>query len=49
MNESELDNPFWHALTTDHLRFAISTSNVGRYPADMALFAGLKQNSANAL
>lgn len=53
-NHPLLDNPFWHALTTEHAHFAIGDEHALRYPAqvspivalahiDEAGFAALKQ------
>ena len=54
-----LRNPFWHALTTVHARFAVSAGPADaegsyaplalRYPADVLPFAALAEPSAPAL
>lgn len=43
-----LDNPIWHALTGPHTRFAIGAGEARRYPADVSVFAAIKQASAAA-
>jgi ribosomal protein S18 acetylase RimI-like enzyme len=42
-----LDNPIFHALNTEHQSFAHGNEDVKYYIADVAPFAGLKDNSAD--
>jgi ribosomal protein S18 acetylase RimI-like enzyme len=42
-------NPVWHALGTKHRRFAVSSGNARRYPADVAPFAAVEEPTTNAL
>ena len=58
-DEPMLRNPFWHALTTVHTRFAVGSGMAGsgsansalalRYPANVLPFAALAEPSAPAL
>jgi GNAT superfamily N-acetyltransferase len=47
--ENLFANPVWHALQTKHRRFAISSGEACRYPADVAPFAAVTTSSKNAL
>jgi GNAT superfamily N-acetyltransferase len=47
--ENLFANPVWHALQTRHRRFAISSGEACRYPADVAPFAAVAMPSKNAL
>ena len=44
-----LDNPFWHALMTEHAALAIGSGPVRRYPAEVVPFAGLAAHGANEM
>jgi ribosomal protein S18 acetylase RimI-like enzyme len=41
MQSSDLDNPFWSALSSRHRAIARSVGDVARYPADYAPFLGV--------
>jgi ribosomal protein S18 acetylase RimI-like enzyme len=41
-----LDNPFWHALRTDHARFARGGPAVVAYPPEIAPFAAVERDGA---
>src|SRR4051812_38444087 len=43
-----LDNPVWHALNTNHARFATGDGLAKRYPDDIAPFIALADASAAA-
>ncbi len=47
--DEQLDNPFWHALQTEHAWLAVSAARARRYPADVIPFAGLESNSCEAM
>lgn len=47
--EDLLDNPFWHALGSEHTKFAISAPLARRYPTDIVPFAGLLDGRTEAL
>jgi ribosomal protein S18 acetylase RimI-like enzyme len=47
--ENLFANPVWHALQTKHRRFAISSGEACRYPADVAPFAAVATPSKSAL
>ena len=49
MSNSYLENPFWHALNTEHSALAISSPLARRYPADVVPFAGLENNRTESL
>lgn len=40
-NHPMLDNPFWHALTTEHAHFAIGDEHARRYPAQVSPIVAL--------
>jgi hypothetical protein len=42
-------NPVWHALRAKHRRFANSTADACRYPADVVPFAAINPPSAEAI
>ncbi len=44
-----LDNVIWHALNTEHARFAVSAPAARKYPAAVAPFAGIAHASADSL
>jgi ribosomal protein S18 acetylase RimI-like enzyme len=44
-----LDDLPWHALRTEHARFAIAAPAARKYPADMAPFGGTADQSADSL
>ena len=44
-----LDNVPWHALLTDHARFAVTAGNARKYPIDVAPFGGAPDNSAQSI
>ena len=44
-----LDNPFWHALITEHATLAIGSGPVRRYPAEVVPFAGLAEHRADVM
>jgi GNAT superfamily N-acetyltransferase len=48
MNGNALDNPIWSALSTHHAELAVRAGEAGRYPADIAPFAGVGRNEASA-
>jgi predicted GNAT family acetyltransferase len=41
LNVAVLDNPVWHALNTEHARFAIGTSLAKRYQSDVSPFCAV--------
>ena len=43
-----LDNPVWHALTTQHAGLAITADGAARYPAAIVPFAGIGEPSVRA-
>ena len=43
-----LDNPVWHALTTQHAGLALTAEGVARYPAEIVPFAGVGEPSPRA-
>lgn len=43
-----LDNPVWHALTTQHAGFAVVAGRAVRYPAEVAPFGAVGEPSAGA-
>jgi GNAT superfamily N-acetyltransferase len=47
--ENLFANPVWHALQTKHRRFALSSGEARRYPADVAPFAAVATPSKSAL
>jgi ribosomal protein S18 acetylase RimI-like enzyme len=47
--EGLLDNPFWHALGSEHAKLAICTTLARRYTADIVPFAGLQNGRMEAL
>jgi GNAT superfamily N-acetyltransferase len=44
-----LDNPFWHALMTEHAALALGSGPVRRYPAEVVPFAGLAESRADVM
>jgi ribosomal protein S18 acetylase RimI-like enzyme len=48
MAEHVLDNPVWHALTTQHAGLALTANGAARYPASIVPFAGVEATSARA-
>jgi ribosomal protein S18 acetylase RimI-like enzyme len=44
-----LDNPFWHALRTEHSKLAICSALACRYPADVVPFAGLGDGETSSV
>jgi ribosomal protein S18 acetylase RimI-like enzyme len=44
-----LDNPIWSSLTTKHASFAVMQESAGRYPPQVAPFAGVSAGDARAL
>ena len=48
IDESPLDNPIWHALTSLQRSFNCGEGRAARYPADVARFAALAQPTAEA-
>jgi GNAT superfamily N-acetyltransferase len=44
-----LDNLPWHALNTEHARFALCAPAARKYPADVTPFCGTPDNSAQSL
>jgi GNAT superfamily N-acetyltransferase len=47
--QSLFSNPVWHALRTEHRRFAQSAGDACRYPAEVAPFAAVAEPSEAAL
>lgn len=47
MNDHPLENPFWSALSTHHAKLAVMGESAGRYPADIAPFAGVATGAAS--
>lgn len=45
---SVLDNPIWHALTTEHMHFAEGDGLARRYPVDIGPLAGMKDQGPQA-
>jgi GNAT superfamily N-acetyltransferase len=43
-----LDNPVWHALTTQHSGLALTADGAVRYPASIVPFAGIGEPTARA-
>lgn len=43
-----LDNPVWASLTTQHAALARNAGNAARYPADVAPFVAVRENTAQA-
>lgn len=43
-----LDNPVWHALTTQHSGLALTADGAARYPASIVPFAGIAEPTARA-
>jgi predicted GNAT family acetyltransferase len=43
-----LDNAVWHALNTHHTHFAVTQGLAKRYPAEVAAFAGLTEDTPAA-
>lgn len=43
-----LDNPVWHALTTQHSPLAITAAGAAKYPAEIAPFAAVDEPSPRA-
>ena len=48
MAEHVLDNPVWHALTTQHAGLALTADGAARYPAEIVPFAGVGEPTARA-
>jgi ribosomal protein S18 acetylase RimI-like enzyme len=48
MQDDELDNPIWSALTSDHAHFARGDASVLRYPAEVAPFLGVRGTGTEA-
>jgi GNAT superfamily N-acetyltransferase len=46
--EHVLDNPVWHALTTQHAGLALTADGAARYPAEIVPFAGVGEPTARA-
>jgi ribosomal protein S18 acetylase RimI-like enzyme len=44
-----LDNPIWSSLTTKHAALAVMQEDAGRYPPQVAPFAGVRSGDARAL
>lgn len=49
MMETMLSNPYWSALKTEQAGIALGDDLARRYPADVIPFAGLAENSAEAM
>jgi ribosomal protein S18 acetylase RimI-like enzyme len=47
--EMMLDHLPWHALHTEHARFAVSTGSASRYPEDVTPFAATSDYSAKSM
>jgi len=45
-NGAMLDNPIWHALTTEQTRFAETTGDAARFPPEVTALAGLRTPAA---
>jgi predicted GNAT family acetyltransferase len=48
MSVHPMDNPVWHSLSSEQQPFAIGTQHALRYPADVAPFVAIAQDSASA-
>jgi ribosomal protein S18 acetylase RimI-like enzyme len=48
-NPDLLDNPFWNALGSEHVKFVLGTPLARRYPADIVPFAGLFDGRTEAM
>ena len=46
MSVHPMDNPVWHSLSSEQQPFAIGTQHALRYPADVAPFVAIAQDSA---
>ena len=48
MNDHVLDNPVWHALTTQHAGLAITADGAAKYPPAVAPFGAVKSATTRA-
>ena len=48
MGAHVLDNPVWHALSTQHAGLALTAEGAARYPAEIVPFAGVDEPSSRA-
>lgn len=48
MNDHVLDNPVWHALTTQHAGLAITADGAAKYPPAVAPFGAVERATARA-
>ncbi len=49
MSDGLLANCFWHALRTEHARFALAAPLARRYPADVVPFGGIPDHAQESL